>query len=86
VDKATCSNDIPGNPNRRWLLQGAASGLLLLNPKTVFGSQANSTVEIGLVGCGGRGNWIAPFFAEYAGGRVAALADVIRDNLELGRS
>jgi predicted dehydrogenase len=36
---------------------------------------------MGLVGCGGRGNWIAPFFAEYAGARVVALADVIRDNL-----
>ena len=41
---------------RRRFLQ-TAGGVLLLKPETVFGSQANSTVEVGLVGCGGRGNW-----------------------------
>jgi predicted dehydrogenase len=69
---------------RRDFLKGAG-GLLLLKPQTVFGSQANSTVEIGLVGCGGRGNWIAPFFPEYAGARLVALADVVRDHLESTR-
>ncbi len=60
----------------------AGSGLLLLKPQTVFGYQANSTVELGLVGCGGRGNWIGPFFPEYTGARIVALADVIRDHLD----
>jgi predicted dehydrogenase len=63
----------------------AAGGLLLLKPETVFGSQANSAVEVGLVGCGGRGNWLAPFFPEYAGARVVALADVVKDKLETTR-
>lgn len=61
---------------------GAAGGVLLLRPQTVFGSQANSAIEVGLVGCGGRGNWIAPFFPEHAGARVVALGDVIRKNLD----
>jgi len=69
---------------RRRFLQ-AAGGVLLLEPQTVFGYQANSRVEIGLVGCGGRGNWIAPFFPEHAGARVVALADVIRKNLDATR-
>ncbi len=60
--------------------------MLVLKPETVFGSQANSAVEIGVVGCGGRGNWIAPFFVEYAGARVVALADVIKDHLEPTRA
>jgi len=68
---------------RDFLKTGAAtSGLLLLKPRTVFGYQANSTVELGLIGCGGRGNWIGPFFPEYTGSRIVAFADVIREHLD----
>jgi len=63
----------------------AAGGVLLLRPETVFGSQANSTVEVGLIGCGSRGNWIAPFFPEHAGARVVAVADVIKSRLDTTR-
>jgi myo-inositol 2-dehydrogenase / D-chiro-inositol 1-dehydrogenase len=66
---------------RRRFLQ-TAGGVLLLKPQTVFGSQANSTVEVGLVGCGGRGNWIAPFFPEHAIARVVAVADVFKSRLD----
>ena len=37
---------------------------------------------MGLIGCGGRGNWIAPFFPEHTGARVVALADVVKDHLD----
>ena len=66
---------------RRRFLQSSAAGLLLLKPETVFGTQASSALEVGIVGCGGRGNWIAPFFLEF-GARVVALADPFRDRLE----
>jgi len=75
--------DDQSNPRRRFLQ--AAGGVLLLKPQTVFGYQANSTVEVGLVGCGGRGNWLAPFFPEHTGARVVAAADVIRKNLDTTR-
>lgn len=67
---------------RRNLLRAAAGGMLILKPETVFGTQANSTVELGLVGCGGRGNWIAPFFPEFTGARWVAVADVVKARLE----
>mgnify|MGYP005851842929 CR=1 FL=1 len=67
---------------RREFLTAAPSGLLILKPETVFGAQANSTVEVGIVGCGGRGNWIGAFFPEFAGARVVALADVIQKHLD----
>ncbi len=70
---------------RRKFLKASAGGMLLLKPETVFGSQANSTVEVGLVGCGSRGNWLAPFFPEYSGARVVAVADVVRANLDSTR-
>lgn len=70
---------------RDFLRAASAGGLLLVKPETVFGSQANSTVEIGIVGCGGRGNWIGPFFPEFTGARIVALADVIKANLDKTR-
>jgi len=68
--------------HRRSFLKTAATGILILKPATVFGSQANSNVEVGLIGCGGRGNWIGPFFPEHTGARVVALADVVKDHLD----
>ncbi|HVN06934.1 MAG TPA: Gfo/Idh/MocA family oxidoreductase [Bryobacteraceae bacterium] len=69
-------------PQRRDFFKAAAGGVLLLRPETVFGSQANSAVEVGLIGCGGRGNWIGKFFPEFAGARIVAVADVIRERLD----
>ena len=74
----------PSGAGRRQFLQ-AAGGAFLLKPQTVFGYQANSTVEVGIVGAGGRGNWIAPFFPDHAGARVVAVADVIKSRLDATR-
>ncbi len=66
---------------RRHFLKAAGAGLMILKPETAFSYQANSTVEVGVVGCGGRGNWIGPFFPEFAGARIVAAADVQQANL-----
>jgi len=70
---------------RRDFVKSAAAGFLILNSRTAFGSQANSAVELGLIGCGGRGNWIGPFFTELAGARIVAVADVIKEHLDSTR-
>lgn len=70
------------DPQRRDFMKSAAAGILILRPETAFGSQANSTVEVGIIGCGGRGNWIGQFFPEFTGARVVALADVVKNHLE----
>ena len=73
-------------PRRDFLGQtAAAAGLLLVRPQTAFSYQANSTVELGLVGCGSRGNWITPLFQEFTGARLSAVADVVRKNLDATR-
>jgi predicted dehydrogenase len=61
------------------------AGLLILKSETVFGSQANSTLEIGLSGCGGRGTMIGGMFKEFTGARLVALHDVFQDRLDLVR-
>ncbi|HYO81030.1 MAG TPA: Gfo/Idh/MocA family oxidoreductase [Bryobacteraceae bacterium] len=56
-----------------------SAGLLLLRPDTAFGTQANSAVEIGIVGAGSRGTWIADHFIEHTGARVIAVAEPFDD-------
>ena len=74
--------------NRRDFLQtgsGIVSGMLLLNPRTVFGYEANSAVRHGLLGCGNRGTGVATSFANNTSARVVALADLFPDNLAAGQ-
>lgn len=71
--------------DRRGFLHSAGTGLLILRPGTVFGTQANSAVEVGLVGCGARGAWIGALFQEFAGARLVALADALPDRIEAVR-
>ncbi len=59
-------------PARRAFLGTAASGLLLLKPETAFSYQANSALELGIIGMGGRGNWIGGHFKEHTGARIVA--------------
>jgi predicted dehydrogenase len=65
------------SPRRRDLLASVGAGLLIVKPETAFGSQANSSIEIGIVGCGGRGTWIGNLFQEFSGARIVALSDVV---------
>jgi predicted dehydrogenase len=74
------------NPNRRKFLAKGTGGLLVLRPQTVFGSQANSAIEIGIVRAGGRGNWIADLFIEHVGARVVAIAEPFEDRRRQGIS
>ena len=71
-----------GDVTGRRQFLGAAGGVLVLKPATVFGSQANSAVEVGIIGAGGRGNWIAGHFKEHTLAHIAAFADPFPDRLE----
>jgi len=66
--------------DRRAFL-GAAAGFMLLKPQLVRGSQANSAVRVGLLGCGGRGTADATSIAANGPARVVALADLFEDRV-----
>jgi len=72
---------------RRAFLEsaGAAAGLMIIKPELVRGTQANSAVRVGLLGCGGRGTADATSMAESAGARVVALADLFEDRVTAGK-
>jgi len=63
----------------------AAAGVTILKPSLVFGSQANSAVRLGLLGCGGRGTTVTASFLRNTGAVVTALGDIFQDNLEQGK-
>lgn len=68
---------------RRAFLAGTAAGAFtIVKPSLVRGSQANSTVEIGMIGCGGRGTWIAPLFNQHGGYRIVACNDYYEDHAD----
>ena len=64
--------------SRRQFLAGtgkAAAAITVMRPELVRGTALNSTIRLGLIGCGGRGRWIANLFAKHGGYAVAAVAD-----------
>ena len=66
--------------NRRTFMSGAVAGAVIaLEPSVVFGTQANSKIELGLIGCGGRGNWIAKLFNDTGKYRFVSCADYFED-------
>lgn len=59
----------------------AGAGLLIVSPQTAFGSVANSSLGLGIIGCGGRGNYDGGEFLNNTDVRVTALMDVFEDRL-----
>ena len=73
--------------DRRKFISAAATaaGMLLLKPELVRGTDANSTVRVGLLGCGGRGTEDATNMIDTGGARVVALGDLFQDQLDKAR-
>ena len=46
------------------------------------GAEANSKLEIGVIGCGGRGAWIADLFERHGNAKVVAVHDYFRDRVD----
>ena len=75
----------PGSRQRRrdFLTTAAAVGApLIVSPRTVRGSQANSKLTLGAIGCGGRGTWIADLFQKHGGYQIVAAADYFQDRVD----
>jgi predicted dehydrogenase len=72
--------------NRRQFVSGLGaatmSTLLISKPGLILGSQANSKIKLGLIGCGGRGTWIADLFLKHGGYELAALADYFQERVD----
>jgi predicted dehydrogenase len=58
-----------------------AAGLLVTTPVAARSFRANETVSLGLIGCGGRGKWIAELFRASGKYRWVACADYYQDRV-----
>jgi myo-inositol 2-dehydrogenase / D-chiro-inositol 1-dehydrogenase len=67
---------------RREFLGITAASLAIIKPRAVRGTSANSTVRLGLLGCGQRGRAVATSMAMNNNARVVALADLFQDRLD----
>jgi predicted dehydrogenase len=69
---------------RRFLASAGAAtlGWTLVEPAMVRGAQANSKIDIGVIGCGGRGAWIAELFAKNGNYNVVGVADYFQDRVD----
>ena len=61
---------------------GAAASLTIIKPELVRGSAANSKIKLGLIGCGGRGQWIMELFKKHGGYEIYAGHDYFQDRLD----
>lgn len=77
--QAECGSTV----SRRGFVAGAAAlGMAVVKPELVGAATANSKITLGLVGCGGRGNWIANLFNQHGGYQFIAAADYFPDRAE----
>ena len=79
---ATQEND---SVSRRHFVAGAAvsaATISVVRTELAFGYQANSKVNLGLIGCGNRGTWIAKLFKEHSGYNLVAAADYFQDRVD----
>ncbi len=70
--------------DRREFLAGAGAAAFsfsIMKPELVRGSQANSKIALGMIGCGGRGTWIADLFRQHGGYEIVAAMDYFPDRV-----
>jgi len=67
--------------SRREMVAGI-TGAMVLQTETVFGTQANSSVGLGIIGTGARGQYVGRYMARDGRARVVALCDIFDDRLE----
>src|SRR5712664_1650939 len=80
------SNSSDKIDRRKFIGVAAATATaMFIKPALVRGTEANSAVRVGLLGCGGRGTEDATNLIDTGGARVVALADLFQDQLDKAR-
>lgn len=70
--------------SRRKFIAGTGTSALaftIMRPELALAAGANAKLDIGLIGCGNRGKWIAGLFQAHGGFNIAALADYFPDRV-----
>ena len=80
------SIDPTSTVSRRTLLSSTAAAFTIVAPQTVRGTQANSKLSVGLIGCGNRGTYDAKITHADPRARITALCDKYNDRIEQAKA
>lgn len=87
IDEVRGENSREKVDRRKFIgVAAGTAGAMFIKPSLVRGSDANSAVRVGLLGCGGRGTEDAMNLVDAGGARVVALADMFQDQLDAARA
>lgn len=82
-------NSVDSGVSRRHFLQGsgaaAAGTFTVMAPQLVRGTEANSKVSVGLIGCGGRGTYDSGIVQNEPRAHITALCDIFEDQREAAK-
>jgi myo-inositol 2-dehydrogenase/D-chiro-inositol 1-dehydrogenase len=67
--------------SRREMVAGI-TGTMILQTETAFGTQANASIGLGIIGTGARGQYVGRNMARDGRARIVALCDIFDDRLE----
>jgi len=70
---------------RRQFIAGAGAAAMsftVVKPELVHSYNAGTKINLGIIGCGGRGIWIADLFKQHGGYNIVAAADYFQDRVD----
>jgi predicted dehydrogenase len=79
------SHNVTSPITRRRFIAGSSASVLaftVLKPELLRSAETNSKVNIGLIGCGNRGKWVAGLFQKHGGYNFVAVADYFQDHAD----
>jgi len=69
--------------SRRDFIAGAtAMSFAVMKPSLIRGTEANSKIKLGMIGCGMRGKWIADLFVKHGGYEIVGAVDYFQDRVD----
>ncbi|OHB79018.1 MAG: hypothetical protein A2V98_00400 [Planctomycetes bacterium RBG_16_64_12] len=74
-----------GEVSRRSFIAGAGAAAVsfsVVRPELARGYTADAKVDLGIMGCGGRGTWIIDLFKQHGGYNIVAAADYFQDRVD----
>ncbi len=72
----------PSLSRRSFIATAASAPLVLASARTAFAADANSRVRLGVVGCGGRGSFVANLFKAHGGYELVTATDYFQDRVD----
>jgi len=81
--KSNRSDSKSGVSRRRFMAGAGAAAVTfsVVDAKLVRAYSANEKVDLAIIGCGGRGNWITDLFKQHGGYNLVACADYFQDRI-----